>query len=389
MLQGGLGVDAQVTKGAKLKFYLRGTRRFGHLYLAIALFLVPSLSWGRCGTLTPDGEKLFQLIEATSTTVKDLQDFLQTHVVPVDATDSKCHNSLMDAIKVKRDDLFQFLFQNYGEPDVNRLIGGTTLSVYAAALQAGSFTMISLLKSKGGDLTSCIGAGGFETGTTELMIAAARNTTKTVASMIQAGFEPYGVDSKGVNALMYAAAFNSVDMITYLTQFFNISAVDANGRAALMQAASNNTPQAVQSLLSKGADLHSHDKDGATAIHYAAFSNPRWDVISLLIQAGLSVNERTTWQGLTPIRVTPWNPNALNIVEALVQAGADVNALDSNRNSVLHSFWDLSMMPQPSIVSIDFNSLINYLVSVGATDIVGDGGLPIGLLALTPCFTPF
>lgn len=90
---------------------------------------------------------------------------------------------------------------------------------------------------------------------------------------------------------------------------------------ALLMASANNCPEVVQLLLDSGADVDSRDSWGDTALMYAARSNENSEVVTLLAKAGADLEA-----------VDIWNRNALalavdnlQVAEALVEAGADVN----------------------------------------------------------------
>ena len=100
----------------------------------------------------------------------------------------------------------------------------------------------------------------------------------------------------------------------------------------------------VVELLELGADIHATDDEGGTALHAALqigwtdyqHSNhyPRLDVLELLLERGANVN------ALTIRRVTPLHGAAsqasVNAVALLIKLGADVNAVDEANRTPLH-----------------------------------------------------
>jgi ankyrin repeat protein len=84
--------------------------------------------------------------------------------------------------------------------------------------------------------------------------------------------------------------------------------------------------EAVEYLLSRGADADIQDEKGWTPLHLAAM-DAREDIAKMLINEGAEVNARGTSYGFTPLdlSVTP-SDQSLPLIELLLDAGADVNA---------------------------------------------------------------
>jgi ankyrin repeat protein len=100
-------------------------------------------------------------------------------------------------------------------------------------------------------------------------------------------------------------------------------------------AADNGDLAGVQAELDKGADVNAKDNDGWTPLHIAASKNHR-EIVELLIAKGADVNatgESSSvfiWQGgFTPLHYAAVNGHK-EIVELLISEGADVNAKADN-----------------------------------------------------------
>lgn len=124
----------------------------------------------------------------------------------------------------------------------------------------------------------------------------------------------------------------------------NANEKDKDGKTALMYAAETNGDEEVlRVLINAGANVSARNNKGSTALHLAAVNshfNPK--IIDVLIGAGIDVNSRrnTMSQGLLQENITPLMDaasvtfdNSRNI-KALVNAGADVNAEYISRESV-------------------------------------------------------
>jgi uncharacterized protein len=104
---------------------------------------------------------------------------------------------------------------------------------------------------------------------------------------------------------------------------------DARGRSLLSRAASRGDVETVRLLLEKGANPNTPDADGTTVLTRALEEN-RFEVVRLLVARGARVNEASqggNMKGMPPLILAVMSGN-LPIVEALIQAGADVKATD-------------------------------------------------------------
>ena len=104
----------------------------------------------------------------------------------------------------------------------------------------------------------------------------------------------------------------------------DINAANKKGFTPLMFAAAYNTPEIVRLLLEHGADTSARANiENMNALHTAAWLNPNPGVIDVLVEAGLPID------GLTQNKVTPLiiasaqGPN-LEVVGRLADLGADV-----------------------------------------------------------------
>jgi ankyrin repeat protein len=79
--------------------------------------------------------------------------------------------------------------------------------------------------------------------------------------------------------------------------------------------------------------LHRADLDGMTPLHYGAASGSL-DCVRFLLREGADVNSCPE-HGMTPLHYAAKSPNAREIIEVLVQAGAQVDAAASNGESAL------------------------------------------------------
>src|SRR4030095_5902983 len=94
------------------------------------------------------------------------------------------------------------------------------------------------------------------------------------------------------------------------------------GVSDVADAAMRKDLSAVRALVQQKADVNALQRDGASALHWAA----RWDDVAmadLLISAGANVSATNRF-GVTPLSLACMNGNAA-MIERLLQAGADAN----------------------------------------------------------------
>lgn len=111
-------------------------------------------------------------------------------------------------------------------------------------------------------------------------------------------------------------------------------AAEKDKNAALMVASADGDLARVQQLLREGAQVNQRNGDGKAAIHYAAQSKNVL-VVEALIGAGADVNARSVGN-VTPLMLSlDMAFGAPSISLALIRAGADINAADQDGDTAL------------------------------------------------------
>jgi hypothetical protein len=106
------------------------------------------------------------------------------------------------------------------------------------------------------------------------------------------------------------------------------------------------TAQDVKTAVAAGVDLEVKNKDGLTALIYAASNNPNVDVVKELLAAGAQVNA-VCGPGHTALIYAAYNQSNPDIVRALRDGGAEVDRADNAGMTAL--MWAAKHNPRPAI----------------------------------------
>ena len=153
---------------------------------------------------------------------------------------------------------------------------------------------------------------------------------------------------KDNNTPLHSAAFSGMLEISrvFLDHGANVNAKSKQGRTPLHQVARgkyNSEKHGVgiaRLLLERGTDVHAQDKDDNTALHLAAFSG-RLEIAKVLLDHGTSATAENE-HGETPLHLVSRGKYdsqeyGVRVVRQLLERNVDVNALDKDRNTPLHS----------------------------------------------------
>ncbi len=145
----------------------------------------------------------------------------------------------------------------------------------------------------------------------------------------------------------------------------DVNVKNKNGATALMWAAKfSQNPKVIEVLIDEGADVNAKDNDGFTALMLAS-GFQKTDTVKALLKAGADVNAKNK-DGATALMSAAMFQKT-DTVKALLKAGADVNAKDNDGTTVLMLATKFSQNPKVIEVLIDEGADVNAKNKNGAT----------------------
>jgi len=188
-----------------------------------------------------------------------------------------------------------------------------------------------------GAVASLLTAGSFASGQvmseTPLHSAAARNDAALVARLLAEGAEVDARNAGGATALLVATHANAVNAAKVLIDAgADVNAKDHIQDSPYLYAGARGHQAILEMTLAHGADLKSTNRFGGTALIPAA-ERGHVETVRTLIEAGSDVDHvnRLQWTALLEaIILGDGGARHRQIVELLIEAGADVNLADGN-----------------------------------------------------------
>lgn len=156
-----------------------------------------------------------------------------------------------------------------------------------------------------------------------LIHAANRGDRDLTAVLLDAGADPFQVDSQGVSILGVASREGHIGVISVITTRYpdTLHQTDADsGYGALHYAAEHNKTESIDALVEAGANVELADVKGSTALHVAAATADCEAAVEALLRHGAD-KEQEDGHALTPVLVAINGGNEA-AVTVLIEAGA-------------------------------------------------------------------
>ncbi|XP_066533927.1 ankyrin repeat and SOCS box protein 2-like [Hoplias malabaricus] len=254
----------------------------------------------------------------------------------------KKETALLLAVSQEKINCVECLLDKGADPDLANQDRETPL--YKACEKENPAMVAMLLNHKATVNKSCI------LGWTALHESVCRNNVEICEMLVKAGAKISTPNMYGLTPIFVAAQSGKMDALRFLLKNgADINSQAADGATALYEACKNGHVDVVQFLLSQKADANKPGKTGLLPIHIAAQRGndsidlpPYWSslksdkavkIMSLLIPATSKARVRRT--GISPLHLAA-ERNRDEVLELLVEAGFDVNAMLSESHSKMY-----------------------------------------------------
>jgi ankyrin repeat protein len=271
--------------------------------------------------------------------------------------------------------------------------------IYAAGV--GSIEAMKFLVDRGADLDA---QNAF--GSTALMLSA--TDLAKVRLLVERGANVNLASKQGRTPLFIAAMSDeSAAIVKYLAgKGADLKARDAFGNTILTAAASGNDLNTIRAVLDAGVDVNAAGATGVTPLMFSAGYHGNLAATKMLLAKGAKVNVVCPSPTLFPMDAPKSGPIALNkftplllamphapaeVVQVLIDAGADVNARDS-RNMTPLMFAVASNHQNPAVIRLLLERGADVAVQSNVGETAADWarkvGAPAGIQLLKATRTP-
>ncbi|MEN2399038.1 ankyrin repeat domain-containing protein [Flavobacterium sp. MC2016-06] len=198
------------------------------------------------------------------------------------------------------------------------------------------------------------------------LLAGKPNQAEILKYFLSKGVDANKVDKEGTTPLMIAASRETASVEQLLPVAKNINLQNLKGESALTYAVKSGSPESVNILLTKGADVNVKDKDGNNLGVYlvqsyrpqgrdaAATQDPFEAKVKLLQDKGL--NLAAPQKDGSTLYLIAMPKNDLGLLKKLASLNIDVNAKNKDGMTALH---------KAAMISKD-DTILKYLMSIGA-----------------------
>uniref|UniRef100_A0A3Q3NC95 Ankyrin repeat and SOCS box containing 2a, tandem duplicate 1 n=1 Tax=Labrus bergylta TaxID=56723 RepID=A0A3Q3NC95_9LABR len=199
--------------------------------------------------------------------------------------------------------------------------------LYKACERSSAAIVAALLNYGAAVNTRCI------LGWTALQEAVCRNNLEICDMLMKAGAKHNVKNTYGISPLFTAAQSGQLAALRFLLKHgADINSQAPDGATALYEAAKNGHEKVVELLVSQKADANKPGKTGLLPIHIAAQIGSV-NIVRMLM--GATSKARVWRTGISPLHLAA-ERNRDDVLEALIEAGYDVNAMLSEERSRLY-----------------------------------------------------
>lgn len=215
--------------------------------------------------------------------------------------------------------------------------GADNSELYKAIGQGDARRVRSLLDSGANPDSNLVKPGFWERPTrpgsknppSPLIFAILENQTECATALLEKGAKVAYVDEIGFSPLEHAISNSNPAIVKALLDRGADAKADSKfGFPLVFAAASDSNQEIIKQMLAKGADANAHDVEGKAVGHYIGSLESVFERLE-----GRSANR--TQPGATPLMLAAQEGHT-EVIKALLESGADVNAKDSaGRNALM------------------------------------------------------
>ena len=226
---------------------------------------------------------------------------------------SEHYNSLSDNSEKKVHDLVMLLLRYGAKVDVANGIS----TPLALAAELNYITLVELLLENGCNVNT-----QSSNGRTALISAASKGNVEAVFLLLKHKADVNKQDDNGMCAILVAAGNGHTEIVELLCEYdADVNCADNFSRVPLTQATKNNHDVTAAALLKHGVFVNVTDATGDSALHIAAVEG-NFVIAQLLLRYKADVNQNS--DDNTPLTLAS-TFNNINVARLLIESGADVN----------------------------------------------------------------
>ena len=171
---------------------------------------------------------------------------------------------------------------------------------------------------------------------TALMKACNKRNINALNVLLRAGADPKITDDDGNTSLHHAVRGGCSKEVleTLINHGADVNATNKNNITPLIKACNKRNKNAINVLLHAEADPKITDDYGYTCLHHAVAGDCSKEVLETIINHGADVN--ATNKNNTTALITACNKDKINAIKVLLRAGADPKITDESGDACLH-----------------------------------------------------